>query len=247
MNTLYPRILPSGDCAVTVEFSDSISEEVNRRIRSFYKATKKSKIKGITDVVPTFRSVLISYDPRYISYQNLCTQLKAHLNDTSSVDNKKKRIVTIPVCYEGEYGPDLKFVAEHAGLSEEEVIEIHTSRDYLVYMLGFQPGFPYLGGLDERIFTPRLSVPRVQIRAGSVGIGGEQTGLYPLASPGGWQIIGTTPVKAYNPKKHPSIPYEAGDYIRFSSITKERFQEIEKEEEQGTYEFQIEIRESETV
>lgn len=243
MNTIYPRILPSGDCAVTVEFSDSISEKVNRRIRFFYENIRSKNIQGITDIVPTFRSVLISYDPRYISYQKLCTQLKTHLNETSSVENKKKRIVTIPVCYDEEYGPDLKFVAEHAGLSEEEVIKIHTSRDYLVYMLGFQPGFPYLGGLDERIFTPRLTVPRVQIRAGSVGIGGEQTGLYPLASPGGWQIIGTTPVKAYNPQKTPSIPYEAGDYIRFCSISKERFLEIEREEQQGTYEFQVEIRE----
>ena len=243
MNTTYPKILPSGDCAVTVEFSDYISEEVNRRIRSFYETIRSKKIKGITDIVPTFRSVLISYDPRYISYQTLCTQLKTHLNDTSSVENKKKRIVTIPVCYDEEYGPDLKFVAEHAGLSEEEVIKIHTSRDYLVYMLGFQPGFPYLGGLDERIFTPRLTVPRVQIRAGSVGIGGEQTGLYPLASPGGWQIIGTTPVKAYNPQKTPSIPYEAGDYIRFCPISKERFTEIEQEEQLGIYEFQVEIKE----
>lgn len=243
MNNIYPRILPSGDCAVTVEFSDSISEEVNRRIRFFYENIRRQNIQGITDIVPTFRSVLISYDPRFLSYQSLCTQLKNNLVQTSGVDNKKKRIVAIPVCYEEEYGPDLKFVAEHAGLSEEEVVKIHTSKEYLVYMLGFQPGFPYLGGLDERLFTPRLTVPRVQIRAGSVGIGGEQTGLYPLASPGGWQIIGTTPVRAYNPQKTPSIPYEAGDYIRFYPISKERFCEIENEEEQGTYEFQIEVRE----
>lgn len=243
MNNIYPRILPSGDCAVTVEFSDSISEEVNRRIRFFYENIRRQNIQGITDIVPTFRSVLISYDPRFLSYQSLCTQLKNNLVQTSGVDNKKKRIVTIPVCYEEEYGPDLKFVAEHAGLSEEEVVKIHTSKEYLVYMLGFQPGFPYLGGLDERLFTPRLTVPRVQIRAGSVGIGGEQTGLYPLASPGGWQIIGTTPVKAYNPQKTPSIPYEAGDYIRFYPISKARFCEIEHEEQQGTYEFQIEVRE----
>lgn len=244
MNNIYPRILPVGDCAVTVEFSDSISEEINRKIRIFYENISKENIKGITDVVPTFRSVLISYDPRLVLYRNLCKKLEKYLYMTSGKDDKKKRIVLIPVCYEGEYGPDLKFVAEHAGLSQEEVIEIHTSRDYLVYMLGFQPGFPYLGGLDERIFTPRLSVPRTLIRAGSVGIGGEQTGLYPLASPGGWQIIGTTPVKAYNPKKTPSIPYEAGDYIRFYPISKEEFSEIEQEEARGTYEFQVEIQDN---
>jgi len=241
VSNIYPRILPSGDCAITVEFSDSISEEINRRIRFFYENIRNKNIKGITDIVPTFRSVLILYNPKLLSYQTLCTQLKVYLDDSSSIVNNKKRIVTIPVCYEDEYGPDLDFVAEHAGLSKDEVIKIHSSKDYLVYMLGFLPGFPYLGGLDERIFTPRLSVPRVQIRAGSVGIGGEQTGLYPLASPGGWQIIGTTPVKAYNPQKTQSIPYEAGDYIRFSPISKARFLEIENEEQQGIYEFQIEV------
>ena len=245
MKNTYPRILPSGDCAVTVEFSDSISEDVNYRIRVFYENIQKEKIKGISDIVPAFSSVLVSYDPGVLSYRSLCTQLEKCLSMTSSVAHKQKRIVAIPVCYEEEYGPDLKFVAEHAGLSEEEVIQIHTSKEYLIYMLGFQPGFPYLGGLDERIFTPRLAVPRTLIKAGSVGIGGEQTGLYPLASPGGWQIIGTTPVKAYNPDKNPSIPYEAGDYIRFYPVTKERFLEIEKEEAQGTYEFQIEIKDAE--
>lgn len=241
MNHIYPKILPSGDCAVTVEFSNSISEDVNRRIRTFYENIKHAEIKGITDIIPAFCSVLVSYDPQFITYKSLCAQLQQNLNISNDTDTKQKKIVTIPVCYEGEYGPDLKFVADHAGLSMEEVIKIHTSRDYLIYMLGFQPGFPYLGGLDERIFTPRLSTPRTLIRAGSVGIGGEQTGLYPLASPGGWQIIGTTPVKAYNPQKTPSIPYEAGDYIRFCPITKEQFLEIEKREEQGIYEFQIEI------
>lgn len=241
MNKTYPRILPSGDCAVTVEFSDSISEEANRKIRALYDNIQKEKMKGIVDLVPAFCSLLVSYNPKLISYNSLCSQLERFLTMTSNVETKQKKVVAIPVCYEDEYGPDLQFVAEHAGLSTQEVIEIHTSREYLIYMLGFQPGFPYLGGLDERIFTPRLSTPRTLIRAGSVGIGGEQTGLYPLASPGGWQLIGTTPVKAYNPNKTPSIPYEAGDYIRFYPITKERFLEIEKEEAQGTYEFQVEI------
>ena len=241
MSNTYPRILPSGDCAVTVEFSNSISEDTNRKIRTLYDNIQKENIKGIVDLVPAFCSLLVSYDPKVIPYRSLCAQLEKCLTMTGNVDAKQKKIVSIPVCYEGEYGPDLEFVAEHAGLTTQEVIEIHTSREYLIYMLGFQPGFPYLGGLDERIFTPRLSTPRTLIRAGSVGIGGEQTGLYPLASPGGWQLIGTTPVKAYNPNKNPSIPYEAGDYIRFYPISKERFFEIEKEEAEGTYAFEIQI------
>lgn len=241
MNNKYPRILPSGDCAVLVEFSDYISEDANRKIRALYDNIQKENIKGIVDLVPAFCSLLVSYNPTLISYRSLRAQLEKCLSKSGSVESKQKKVVSIPVCYEDEYAPDLAFVAEHAGISVEEVIKIHTSKEYLIYMLGFQPGFPYLGGLDERIFTPRLSTPRTLIRAGSVGIGGEQTGLYPLASPGGWQLIGTTPVKAYNPNKTPSIPYEAGDYIRFYPITKERFAEIEREEEQGIYEFQVEI------
>lgn len=241
MSNKYPRILYSGDCAVTVEFGDSINESVNSRIRQFFDSIQNANIKGITDLVPAFCSILVSYDPKYISYKDLTAKLEQFLNFSEAVQSTKKKVVSIPVCYEEEYGPDLSFVAEHAGLTKEEVIKIHTSKPYLIYMLGFQPGFPYLGGLDERIFTPRLSTPRTLIRAGSVGIGGEQTGLYPLASPGGWQIIGTTPVKAYNPKKNPSIPYEAGDYIRFYSISKEEFLQIEKEEEQDIYKFQVEI------
>lgn len=242
MSVTYPRILPSGDCAVTVEFANAINEEVNGRIRSFYDDIKREHLKGIVDLVPAFCSILISYDPKLIPYNDLCARLNQFLTRSADIEVKQKKIVSIPVCYEGEYGPDLSFVAEHAGLSEQEVIDIHTSKEYLIYMLGFQPGFPYLGGLDERIFTPRLSTPRTLIRAGSVGIGGEQTGLYPLASPGGWQIIGTTPVKAYNSQKNPSIPYEAGDYIRFYPITKERFLEIEQEEAQGNYQFEIRIQ-----
>ena len=130
---------------------------------------------------------------------------------------EKKKVYEIPVCYGGEYGPDLENIAEHAGLSVEEVIKIHSSRDYLIYMLGFLPGFCYLGGLDERIHTPRLANPRIKISAGSVGIGGSQTGIYPLDSPGGWQLMGMTPVKTYDPEREVPILVEAGDYIRLYS------------------------------
>ena len=145
------------------------------------------------------------------------------------------RIFEIPVCYGGEYGPDLENIAKHANLTPQEVIDIHSSSDYLIYMLGFLPGFSYLGGLDERIHTPRLANPRIKIPAGSVGIGGSQTGIYPLDSPGGWQLLGLTPVKTYDPNREVPILFEAGDYIRFVPVSESDFTAIKDEVEKGTY------------
>ena len=139
------------------------------------------------------------------------------------------------MCYGVEYGPDLVNIAEQAGLSVEEVIKIHSSRDYLIYMLGFLQGFCYLGGLDERIHTPRLANPRIKISAGSVGIGGSQTGIYPLNSPGGCQLMGMTPVKTYDPEREVPILVEAGDYIRFVPIDEEEYKRIKELVERGEY------------
>ena len=146
----------------------------------------------------------------------------AHDADGADTAAGEGRLVTIPVCYGGDFGPDLPFVAQHAGLTEEEVIALHAGREYQIYMLGFLPGFPYLGGLDERLFTPRLGTPRTAIPAGAVGIGGEQTGIYPIASPGGWQLIGRTPLKLFDPASG-TLPYAAGDRIRFTPITAAEF------------------------
>lgn len=239
MSITYPRILPAGDCSIIVEFGNEISDEINARISSFFNIIRNDKIKGVLEGVPTFRSVLINYDPRIISYQDLEVEIHKRLGAITTEGRVNKRVIEIPVCYGGQYGPDLEFVAKHAGLSTQEVIDIHTSTDYLIYMLGFQPGFPYLGGLDSRIFTPRLTSPRVQIPAGSVGIGGEQTGIYPVASPAGWQIIGTTPVKAYNPDRTPAIPYEAGDYIHFYAIDESEFESIRQREEEDGFIFKV--------
>ena len=151
------------------------------------------------------------------------------------VGAEKRRIFEIPVVYGGEYGPDLAAIAQHAGLSEAEVINIHSSQDYLIYMLGFLPGFCYLGGLDERIHTPRLANPRLKIRAGSVGIGGSQTGIYPLDSPGGWQLMGMTPVKTYDPDREVPILVEAGNYIRFVPVDEAEYLRIQELVDSGDY------------
>nr|WP_010647976.1 5-oxoprolinase subunit PxpB [Oceanobacillus massiliensis] len=149
-------------------------------------------------------------------------------------------IVHIPVLYGGESGPELTAVASLNGMTEEEVIAIHSGTDYLIYMMGFIPGFPYLGGMSKRIAAPRLSKPRSEIPAGSVGIAGEQTGIYPLKSPGGWQIIGQTPVKTYDAARQPPILLQAGNYIRFNAIDAEEFESIQAEVEAGNYNPQIE-------
>lgn len=234
----YPRILPAAECSVIVEFGNEISNEINALISGFTSSMNEVS-EGIIEVIPTFRSALITYNPRVLSYEKITEIIDEKLENVSVSSEETKRVIEIPVCYGGKHGPDLEFVAKNAGMTPQEVIDLHSSKPYLIYMLGFQPGFPYLGGLDPRLFTPRLESPRAQIPAGSVGIGGEQTGLYPVASPAGWQIIGTTPVKAYNPARTPAIPYEAGDHIQFIPITEAEFREIEMLEKTNSYEFKI--------
>lgn len=237
------KILTAGDSSLLIEFGNEISTEINQKITATVQLMKEQHIEGVVDMIPAFCSLLINYDPRVISYD----ELKERMTALTKVDIKTqagtKKVFEIPVCYGGEYGPDLANIAEHAGISEEEVIKIHSSRDYLIYMLGFLPGFTYLGGLDERIHTPRLANPRLKISAGSVGIGGSQTGIYPLDSPGGWQLMGMTPVKTYDPEREVPILVEAGDYIRFVPVSEEEYLRIREQVEKGEYE--VVVREGE--
>lgn len=229
------KILTAGDSSILVEFGKVISPEINRKITATVQLMKMQHIEGVVDIIPAFCSLLINYDPRVISYEEITERMQHLLKMDAKMDEGKKKIYEIPVCYGGEYGPDIANIAEHAGLTEEEVIKIHSSRDYLIYMLGFLPGFCYLGGLDERIHTPRLANPRIKISAGSVGIGGSQTGIYPLDSPGGWQLMGMTPVKTYDPDREVPILLEAGDYIRFIPIDQEEYNRIKELVERGEY------------
>lgn len=229
------RILTAGDSALLIEFGKEIDPETNRKITALVQLMREQHIEGIVDVIPAFCSLLINYDPRVLSYEELKERMEHLLKMETKTEATRKRIFEIPVCYGGGYGPDIENIAEHAGLSVEEVIKIHSSKDYLIYMLGFLPGFTYLGGLDERIYTPRLASPRLKIRAGSVGIGGSQTGIYPLDSPGGWQLMGLTPVRTYDPERQTPILVEAGDYIRFIPIDEEEFLRIQKLVEKGEY------------
>lgn len=234
-----PKFLSSGDSAITVEFGNEISAEINACVHALDKAVHEKNIPGIIETVPTFRSLLIIYDPCITGGEKLKAKIAKLCRDLKASSENRKKIIEIPVLYGGEYGEDLKDVAKINNLTEEEVIKIHSGMDYLIYMLGFLPGFAYLGGLDDRIKTPRLQNPRTKIHAGAVGIGGEQTGIYPLASPGGWRLIGTTPVKPYDPERAEPILYSAGDYIRFVPIDKEKFDDISAKVQDGTYECRI--------
>ena len=231
------KIYPVGDIALSVDFGNVIEEKTNDKVMKLEKAMQKAQIPGILEMVPSYRALMVQYDPMLISYQQL-TERIIELNQTlqagSSVQSKKL-IRFIPCCYGGEYGEDLKGMETITGFSQEEIIRIHAGMDYKIYMLGFLPGFVYLGGMDERIAAPRLDTPRTAIPAGSVGIGGKQTGVYPIASPGGWRLIGTTPVKFYDPTAEEPILCKAGEYIRFVPVTPEEYVKIQKEYQAGIW------------
>ena len=234
------KIHTAGDSSVLIEFGQEISPEINAKITAFVHLMKAQHVEGVKDMIPAFTSLLINYDPRVVNYGALKERLEKLLKLEVSQETAPSRIFDIPVCYGGAYGPDLADVAAFHGVSEEQVIQMHSGRDYLIYMLGFLPGFAYLGGLDKMLATPRLDSPRVRIEPGSVGIGGEQTGIYPMASPGGWRLIGRTPLSLYDEEKENSVPYEAGDYIRFVPITPEQYEKITSEVSAGTYQILME-------
>ena len=229
------RFLLTGDTSVSVEFGNEISEEINARIRAFNMALADSKLPGFVESVPSYGALMIHYDPGVILYDPLVQQLRQLLGRLDQAVLPPSDVLEIPVLYGGEEGPDLEFVARHAGKTPEEVIRIHSSTEYLIYMLGFTPGCSYLGGMSLEIAAPRLTTPRVRIPAGSVGIAGAQTGVYPIDSPGGWQLIGRTPVRMYDPDRETPILPQAGQYIHFYPIDQAEFDRIAAQEAAGGY------------
>jgi len=233
-----PRLLSAGDQAITVEFGDQIDLDVNRRVYAFAGAVEAAGLPGVVETVPSYRSLLVQYDVRSTGFGALRAALVGLLDTLpheTAEEETDLEVFELPVVYGGEDGPDLEDVAAHAGLTPQEVVGIHSDTAYRVYMLGFAPGFPYLGGMDPRIACPRLSTPRVRIAAGSVGIAESQTGLYPTASPGGWRIIGRTPVLLFTPETEPPVAILPGRHIRFLPVDAAEAAEIEKAVKAGSY------------
>ncbi|HPS70359.1 MAG TPA: 5-oxoprolinase subunit PxpB [Candidatus Cryosericum sp.] len=234
-----PRFLPAGDQALVMELGDAIEEPCSMAIRSLVESIRREQVPGVRETIPSYRSILVLYDPMVSGFDEMVRTLAGLFSRLDVHAAAKGDILVVPVLYGGEAGPDLPFVAEHAGMSEEEVIALHASRDYLIYMLGFTPGFTYLGGMDERIATPRLERPRERIPAGSVGIAGKQTGIYPIDSPGGWRLIGLTPMRLYDPHRDPPILPSVGGYIRFRRIDGSEFSAIAGQVERGEYQPEV--------
>lgn len=237
------RVKQYTEDSITLEFGSEISPELNKRIVNTRKYIDSLELESIVETVISYTRLVIYFDVFKTNVEE-CIQIIEAI-DWNEVSNEDYayRVVEIPVCYGGEYGPDLALF-EDEGLTAEEVIERHANKEYLVYMLGFMPGFVYLGGLDEKLFKNRLESPRTNIQAGSVGIAGQQTGVYPFNSPGGWNLIGRTPIKLYDLRRgEETILYDAGDRIIFRSITTQEFKEIEKNVEKGTYKVKVIVKE----
>lgn len=216
------RFKHCGEAAVTVELGDTIDLTTNRRVHQLFRRFQQQPLEGVLSVIPTYRSLFVQYDPWECSFEKLALHLEELLKP-SREDLQPEEVLEIPVCYGGEFGPDLPFVASHSGLTIKDVIRIHAAPVYHVFMIGFTPGFPYLGGLDSRLFTPRRDTPRIRVLAGSVGIADRQTGIYSLDSPGGWQIIGRSPLKLFDPNRNPPALLHAGMSIRFRPINKDEY------------------------
>ncbi|OUS77173.1 kinase inhibitor [Paenibacillus sp. MY03] len=229
-----------GDSAIMVSLGNQVDEGTHQRVMMLSHYLEQHSFDGMIEYIPAYTSVTIVYEPLQVymgmlqraeadpeagselelsPYEIVSKWLESVLQQVQHTAAAEPALVEIPVCYGGEFGPDLEFVAAQNGMSTTEVIQIHCSRDYLVYMLGFAPGFPYLGGMDKRISAPRKQTPRLVIPSGTVGIAGEQTGIYPISTPGGWQLIGRTPISLFLPDKNPPTLLKAGNRIRFYPIS----------------------------
>ncbi|MCA0170595.1 5-oxoprolinase subunit PxpB [Bacillus sp. RAR_GA_16] len=226
---------PLGEAAVKCCFPEDISAALTNHIQSFCKKLDPHKHLGITEWVPAYDSVTIYYEPWKLSYEQITNVLQPIANEMDTHHQRTKTVITIPTVYGSNFGPDLENLAAANNLSTKDVINLHTKCHYLINMIGFLPGFPYLSGLDERIAMPRFENPRQSVPAGSVGIAESQTGIYPLESPGGWNLIGRTPLTLFDAEKEEPFLFEQGDYLQFKAISEDEYKQIQREMENGTY------------
>ena len=237
------EIVPLGESAIQIKLGKSIHPDIHRRVKMLLNHLEKHPFPGMIECIPAFASVTVFYDPLKVrmfgtkhpeltgrsAYEIVSSMLKEMAVKMGQSVDSEPRVVEIPVCYGGEFGPDLDDVAAYNQMKPEEVIAIHSGATYLVYMIGFAPGFPYLGEMPKEIATPRRPSPRPSIPQGSVGIAGMQTGIYPISTPGGWQLIGRTPLQLFRPDANPPSLLQSGDFVKFRSISREEFEQYREE------------------
>ncbi len=225
-------ITPMGEAALSVSFGHAISPDIQHYVRALGEYLDANPFIGFKECILSYTAVTVTYDPFVVwkhrgewdtAAQAVTAAIHTAIDESSKKQLEPAAVVSIPVCYGGEYGPDLSYVASYHDMTPEEVIQIHSGVEYLVYMIGFCPGFPYMGGLDERIATPRRKSPRLEIPARSVGIAGQQTGAYPLATPGGWQLIGRSAVELFTPEGATPSLLKSGDRVRFVPISEAEY------------------------
>jgi len=222
------RIVTAGDSALIVEFAERIDPAINAAAIALARAIRAASVPGVRDVAPTYRSVAVHFDPLHTDHRALTKRIDDAASTIVAADlNAGSSPIRVPVCYDGECGPDLPAVATFAGITEAEVIRLHTSATYRVFMLGFTPGFTYMGSVDSRIAAPRRASPRVTVPAGSVGIAGVQTGIYPAATPGGWQIVGRTPIRPFDLARQDPFLFKPGDAVEFYAIEPSDYARLE--------------------
>ena len=232
MGSISKNIFAIGDSALTIELGNFINEDVNSKVLSLFRSIQNDPLPGVIEAIPAYTSLTIYYDVFQLSklvpqettvFDWMSNQIEERLNKSTDNSEASSRLIEVPVCYDKEFAPDIEQLAHVKGITVDEVINIHSSKEYRVYMLGFLPGFSYMGEIDERIAMPRQPQPK-PVAAGSIGIAGIQTGIYPLASPGGWQIIGRTPLQLFDPSKEDPTLLKTGDRVRFISISKDEFE-----------------------
>jgi inhibitor of KinA len=213
--TFKPKIVPLGDSALLVQLGDEIDVKLNQQVHALAALINSSRFEGVIETVPAYTTLLVYYDPSIRSFGQIKNYLRKKITQVTDTESRKRKRVEIPVKYGGEYGIDLESVSHHCQLQMEDVIRIHSQKTYTVFMMGFTPGFPYMGKLDNTIVVPRLEAPRTRVPAGTVAIAGLQTGIYPIDSPGGWQLIGWTPLRLFDPESESPFLFSPGDEVKF--------------------------------
>lgn len=234
-----PRFLPCGDRALSVELGDEITRDINARILALEYLIHQKRVPGVGETVPSYRALLVYYDPVAVGYEELTATLRGLLAEARPEVLPPVRTVELPCCYGGELGFELEAAAAKLGLLPEEMARLHAAADYYVYFVGFTPGLPYMTGMPERLTIPRLTNPRLKTPPGSVSIGGVQCCIYSVESPGGFWVLGRTPVRLYDPTAPDPILLRAGDHVRFRPIDRAEYDAIAAEVDAGRYEPRI--------